>query len=202
MANKLKQIITPKGEILFPHLTRTETYQGQDTGKYTVTLKFSKEDSDKLIDLLEKEWDAAISKGDLADKKPKRGTAPNLGFREDKNGDIIFKAKTNATIKTKTGATMNKTVPVFDAKRQPITEEVGHGSVGKAALSLNPYFANSTNYGISLYLDGIQVLDLKEPGSFGADAASLGFEEEDGFVSIQDADTLGFGEESDNTEEF
>lgn len=207
MANKLKQIVTAKAELMFPHLTTTETYNGQDTGKYTATLKFTKEDTDKLIEVLQNEWDAALSKGELADKKPKRGTLPNLGFREDKNGEIIFKAKTNATIKTKTGAVLERSVPVYDAKLKPMEAVlVGHGSIVKASLSLNPYFTSSTNYGISLYLDGLQVLDLKEPGS-GASASSLGFNQEEGYSAEDEEENVAAGipfvpEDTNDKEEF
>ena len=158
------QIVTPKGEALYPHLRTTATFQGQDTGKYEISVRFSKEDSEKLIERLEQEWASAKESAEYSTKRFGRGSAPNLGFREDDKGDVIFKFKTNATIKTKTGDVIKKTVPLFDAKCKPMNGDIGAGSIVKVSTAIAPYYVSSTNYGLALYLQGIQVLDYKEPG--------------------------------------
>ena len=106
---------------------------------------------------------------------------PGLSYREDKDGDIVFKAKTNATIKSKTGEIFTKTVPIFDAKGKPIKGDIGHGSIIKLAVSLAPYAVSATNYGIAMYLNGVQVITMKHRGEYGADASSLGFGAEEGY---------------------
>ncbi len=204
MANKdLVTVVTPKGEAMYPYLRTTEQFQGVDTGKYSIQLKMSEEDTQKFMERLEKEWEAAKNSPDFKDKRPKKGTVPNLGWREDKNGDVIFKAKTSATIKSKTGEVFNKTVPIFDAKGKPIKGDIGYGSIVKLSISLSPYFVSGTNYGLALYLNGVQVLVMKEKGAYGADASSMGFGEEEGYDSEAEEEDVPFdteeptGDESD-----
>ena len=202
--NKLKTIVTPKGTAMYPCLRTTETYMGTDTGKYSVQIKLSEEDTKELMDTLEKEWEAASTSPDFKDKKFKRGTVPNLSYREDKDGDIIFKAKTNATFKSKTGEVFTKTIPIFDAKGKPIKGDIGHGSIIKLAVSLAPYAVSATNYGIAMYLNGVQVITMKHRGEYGADASSLGFGAEEGYsVEEEEAeDAVPFDtEENENGSE-
>ena len=187
--NKLKTIVTPKGTAMYPCLRTTETYMGTDTGKYSVQIKLSEEDTKELMDTLEKEWEAASTSPDFKDKKFKRGTVPNLSYREDKDGDIIFKAKTNATFKSKTGEVFTKTIPIFDSKGHPIKGDIGHGSIIKLAVSLAPYAVSATNYGIAMYLNGVQVITMKHRGEYGADASSLGFGAEEGY-SVEDEEAV------------
>lgn len=184
----LTTIVTPKGTAMYPCLRSTETFNGTDTGKYTVQIKLSEEDTKELVERLEKEWEAASQSPEFKDKKFKKGTVPNLGYREDKEGDIIFKAKTNATFKSKTGEVFQKTVPIFDAKGKPIKGDIGHGSIIKVSMSLAPYAVSATNYGIALYLNGVQVITMKHRWEYGADASSLGFGEEEGYSVAEDED--------------
>ena len=200
--NKLKTIVTPKGTAMYPCLRTTETYMGTDTGKYSIQIKLSEEDTKELMDTLEKEWEAASTSPDFKDKKFKRGTVPNLSYREDKDGDIIFKAKTNATFKSKTGEVFTKTIPIFDAKGKPIKGDIGHGSIIKLAVSLAPYAVSATNYGIAMYLNGVQVITMKHRGEYGADASSLGFGAEEGY-SVEDEeaeDAVPFDTEENENE--
>ncbi len=200
MANNNKvQIVTAKGEILYPKIRQTETFNGEDTGKYVVSIKLSKEETDKLIARLEDEWEAAKQSPEFRNKTFKKGTEPNLGYREDKDGDIVFKAKTSAVIKTKKGETIEREVPVFDAKGKPIKDDIGHGSIGRLSITPAPYHTASNNYGLVLYLNGIQIVDLKPPGSFNS-AESLGFGEEDGYTVEDPAADMGFP--PDDKEEF
>lgn len=200
--NKLKTIVTPKGTLLFPHLVETEKYQGQDTGKYSVNIQFSSEDTEKMLSVLQDEWEAAKSQGEFAQRTYKRGSLPNLGWRENKDGDIIFKAKTNAIIKTKSGDIIERTVAVFDAKRNVMkVTQVGHGSIARLSVALNPYYTSSTNYGMSLYLNGIQILELHNPMQH--DAASMGFGDEDGYVDdATEEEDISIPFPTDESDEF
>ena len=185
---KFVQIVTPKGEAFFPNLKTTEKYEGVDTGKYTCQIKLSDKDTSALIARLEEEWDKAKESPELAGKNFKRGTEPVLGYRETKNGEILFKAKTNAEGKSKAGERFVKTVPVLDTRGHQIKADVGQGSIIKLSMTVAPYYMTSTNYGLSLYLNGVMVYDLKEK-SFGQDAASLGFStDEEGYVEGEDDD--------------
>lgn len=202
MANKkLVQIVTAKGEAYYPCLKTTEKFEGKDTGKYSCQIKLSDKDTKELLARLEDEWEKAKESPEMAGKNFKRGTTPTMGYREDKNGEIIFKAKTNAEAKSKTGEVFKKTVPVLDTKGRQIKADVGHGSIIKMSMSVAPFYMNSTNYGLSLYLNGVMVYDLKEK-SFGQDAASLGFAtDEEGYVEEETDDIeVPFASEDDGAE--
>lgn len=66
--------------------------------------------------------------------------------------------------------------------------EVGSGSIVRVAYSVNPYWKNKTMKGVTLYLEAVQVIELKEYGQQDAGAFGFGIEE-DGYV-VADAETV------------
>lgn len=172
------QITTPIGTAIYPHLRSTERFEDEDSGKYTCTIKLSQEDTEKLMKRIENEWEMAKKSPEFDGKRYGRNSAPVLGFGEDKDGDIRFKAKTNAVIKTKTGEVIEKTIPVFDSHGKPMAEdiEVGHGSTIRLCMLLRPFYASSSIYGVQLLLKAVQVLDYVAPGFGDASAEECGFE--------------------------
>ncbi len=178
MANNFAQVVTPKGVAVYPKLRTTEVFDGEDTGKYVCSIKLSKEDTDKLIERIDNEWEMAKKTPEFDGKRFGRNTNPNLGYHEDKQGDIVFKAKTNAVIKTKAGEIIEKTVPVFDKYGKPfdVEMEVGNGSTIKMCMLLRPFYASSTIYGIQLLLKAVQVLEYVAPSMGNVSAADCGFE--------------------------
>lgn len=175
--NQLTQIVTPSGIAVYPHLRTTEVYEGNDSGKYTCGIKLSKEDTDKLISKIENEWEMAKKTPEMDGKRFARNTQPSLGWREDKNGDIVFKAKTNAVIKTKAGEIIEKDVPVFDKYGKPMEKdvEVGNGSTIQLCILLRPFYGSSTIYGVQLLLKAVRVINYVPPGSGSMSAADCGF---------------------------
>lgn len=198
-----KRVTSPRGEALWAYLKNPEVYEGQEVG-YTIQVKFSKEDTDKMIALLEEELESAKNSTEFKGKKWSRD--PRLGFREDANGDIIFKFKTKASITTKTGDVVKRTVPVFDSAGKPIDVSLGNGSVVRVAFQIVPYWKSSTNNGLSLYLDAVQVIKLVEYNG-GGNATAFGFDvEEGGFVDGSanpfDDEDVAPGEDAGDDEEF
>ena len=114
--------VTPKGSLLFPHIYEPETYEGKDVG-YTVNIKFDQKETDALIAVIDKELEKAKHSINL---KPgqKWSAEPFLGYKEDKDGDIVFKFKANSHYTTKSGDMHKVTIPVFDA----------HGSKNRCLL--------------------------------------------------------------------
>ena len=94
-------------------------------------------------------------------------------------------------------------MPIFDAKGKPIKGDIGHGSIVKLAVSLAPYAVSATNYGIAIYLNGVQVITMKHRGEYGADASSFGFGAEEGYSVDEDeaADEVPFDTEEPEDEE-
>ena len=82
----------------------------------------------------------------------------------------------NAQIKLKSGKVLNRTVPLYDAKGNIITNqitEVGNGSKIKVSSDLVPFYMNNKNYGVSLRLKGVQIITLEDNQT--PSASSLGF---------------------------
>ena len=125
---------------------------------------------------LEEELEAAKNASEF---KGKKWTNARLGSREDKNGDIVFKFKTKTSYTSKTGEVKQRTIPIFDAKGNPIKGDIGHGSVCRVRFTVSPYHKSAVNCGLTLYLDAVQCIEYKEPGGFNASA--FGFDKEEGY---------------------
>lgn len=176
--------VTPKGSLLFPHIYEPETYEGKDVG-YTVNIKFDQKETDALIAVIDKELEKA--KHSIKLKAGQKWSAePFLGYHEDKDGDIVFKFKTNSHYTTKSGETHKVTIPVFDAHGKLIKEplNIGNGTIAKVAYTLVPYWVSKVVNGIKLRLEAVQIIDLKEYGE--KDAKGYGFGEEEGFSAPEE----------------
>lgn len=191
------QGVTPKGSLLFPHIYEPETYEGKDVG-FTVNIKFDQKETDAFIAVIDKELEKAKHSIKL---KPgqKWSVEPFLGYREDKDGDIVFKFKANSHYTTKSGETHKVTIPVFDAHGKPIKDplSIGNGTIAKVAYTLVPYWISKVVNGIKLRLDAVQIIDLKEYEQ--KDAKGFGFGEEEGFSAPEEKeeDDSPFAEETD-----
>jgi hypothetical protein len=119
-------------------------------------------------------------------------------------GDIVFKAKMKARVKSKDGKVYEQKPMVVDAKKTPLDGStlIGNGSVVKVAVEPFPYMMPATKtVGVTLRLKAVQVIDIVE---YGNNAASI-FEEEDGFVTaaVQKDDALDvFGGDADAEGDF
>lgn len=190
--NKFTQVLTPVGEVFWAKLLTQEEYKGVATGKYSALLKFSHEDTIKFQEMLEKEYES-LRKSDknLMELKPKKGSCPTFGEKEDAEGNISFKFTTKAEFKNpKTDQVMKRTVPMFDSQGKPMVGvELGNGSLCVFAVSLAPKCISNTNYGISLWLDGVQVRSLVKYGQGSQTANAFGFGVvEDGYKADEDCE--------------
>lgn len=119
-------------------------------------------------------------------------------------GDIVFKAKMKARVKSKDGKVYEQKPMVVDAKKTPLDGStlIGNGSVVKVAVEPFPYMMPATKtVGVTLRLKALQVIEIVE---YGNNAASI-FEEEDGFVTtaVQKDDALDvFGGDADAEGDF
>ena len=193
--------VTAIGEAYFANLHKTERFKKpdgsvEDTGKFSVMLKLAPKDAESLTAKLQAEWDKFEDTLDAA-KRKQMEIEPNLGIKEYKEEEY-FKFGMKHEVKCKDGSTFLKTVAIFDAAKNNIFDStaggIGNGSKIRVAYSLNPFFMTKTNYGVSLRLEAVQVLDLKSVG--GGDAESFGFDEEEGFVDEQDGAAVFTAEES------
>lgn len=171
------QVVTPIGEALFPHLDKPEQYEGKEVG-YTITVKFSDEYTKTLIDIIENELNKAKEEMEL---KPgqKWSADPFLGYKEDKNGDTVFKFKAASTIILKDGSVINRKVPVFDGHQNKVDNPAfGNGSEVRIAFQMVPFWVSKAVNGVSLRLTAVQLLKKVGYGNHTADEYGFGVEED------------------------
>lgn len=186
------------GKAMWCHLADTETFNGTDTNKFSITLVPSVEDMNNLMQEAQMIWEEF--KETLKNKK--FAAEPNMGsYREDDNGDVSVKFVTNAHIVTKAGKEIDKVVPVFDGAERSVTRKIkssiGNGSVVAVAYQLFPYYNTSKNFGVSFRLQAVQLLKYIPYGN-GQDASSYGFKKHEGaFDSTSVIDEAEEGARSD-----
>lgn len=168
------------GKAMWCHLADTETFNGTDTNKFSITLVPSVEDMNNLMQEAQTIWEEF--KETLKNKK--FAAEPNMGsYREDDNGDASVKFVTNAHIVTKAGKEIDKVVPVFDGAERSVTRKIkssiGNGSVVAVSYQLFPYYNTSKNFGVSFRLQAVQLLKYVSYGN-GQDASSFGFKKHEG----------------------
>ncbi len=177
---------TPVGKVMFAWIKNEEIIHkdGNDipTGKYSITVSFPKEETEKLTEEINKAWDDFLEK-DGRDKEfnltnfivPTRTVNEQTGFVFRKKVNIISK-DTNQPVKLY--------VPIFDSENKNCTKNVaGIGRDSKVIVSytLIPFYMNANNYGVSLRLQAIQLIDLVPLSSSGS---RYGFGEvTDGYVA-------------------
>ena len=186
-----KRYVSPAGTAVYPYLTKPDT-KFKEEGEYRVKLRLSGEDAKPLRVQVEAAMAEARKLEKLIEakkKNPKTAIPENWPFKEviDDNGDetgeieFNFAASASGTSK-KDGKPWTRTVDVFDAKKNklPAGTEVWSGSTIKVAYTIGTYFINTkVGYGVKLYLEAAQVIELVQGGNKNADA--YGFGEEDGY---------------------
>lgn len=192
-----RNMVTSKGTAMWAYLDKPEEFNGSIVG-YTITLVPSKADADKLISQLEDVLEDA-KQNDERFKGKKWAAEPMMGYKEDADGNIVFKFKQKMSYVDKKGQTHKLGVRVFDAVGNPIDPTkiiIGNGSIIRVAFTPTPFNVNKSVNGLSLKLQAVQVLKLEEykkhdstkMDSFGFSKVANGFNTEQVFKSDGDAD--------------
>ena len=180
-------MVTPKGTAMWAYLDKPEEFNGSIVG-YTITLVPSKADADKLISQLEEVLEEA--KQDDRFKGRKWAAEPMMGYKEDANGNLVFKFKQKASYVDKKGQTHKLGVRIFDAVGNPMNPNatiIGNGSIIRVAFTPIPFNVNKNVNGVSLRLEAVQVLKLEEYKKGATSMGSFGFSEvSDGFHSSKE----------------
>ena len=173
----IKTIVTPKGTAMWSHLDKPEIYKDKVVG-YTITFVLSKADAEDLQKELESILEEA--KKNPTFKGRVWSPAPLMGMKEDADGNIVFKFKKKTHYEDKQGVTHPLSVPVFDSVGNQMDPAIviGNGSIIKVAFKPVPFNNNRNINGLSLRLEAVQVLDLKEYGK-GTGIDMYGFQKEE-----------------------
>ncbi len=196
---KLEKVVSPKGVAKFPKLTTPDT-KFKPEGEYSVKLLVPADEAQPLVDKIEAVIAGAFAaeQARLIEAK-KAGAAKQLKFADkayrpeldnegNETGNIQFTFKSKASYTSKEGDVKRLSPPMLvDAKgvKLPANVDVWGGSIIKCAGELNP-FATAIGVGVSLRLNGVQVIELRSGND--RSAASLGFEEEEGYTTAETND--------------
>lgn len=187
--------VTPKGKLYWAHVYEPELFEGKDVG-YSVNMKFGAKETNALIAKIDEELEKA--KHSLKLKPGQKWSAdPFMPYREDKDGDIVFKFKQASSYQTKDGVVHERKIPVFDAHGKPVKDQlsIGNDTAAKVAYTIIPYYISKAVNGIKFRLDALQIIDLKEFGE--KSASGYGFAQEEGFDSTAQDDPFTDGSEED-----
>lgn len=199
------KITSPKGTLIYPHLSEPDTKFVKPDGEYhtKLALDANDESTQAFIEKLEGILQAYVDENpdELTPAKLKKAGRADLYEEEvddegEETGRYIFKFKLKAKVKTKTKEWDQKP-RLFDSAAQPITGDCNPwtGTVAKVSAELFPYYMETTkNFGLSMRCQAVQIIDLVSGG--GASADDFGFGEEDGYVSEGTAE--GFSPEGDD----
>lgn len=164
------------GKAMWAHLATPDTYQGENLHTFSLILEPSEQELDKFEKHATEVW-AEYSQ--LPEVKGRRLKGePHLGIRESDEGGFTIKFKCKDTWKLRDGTTRPRIVPIFDGMgniaTKQLREVIGNGSDVIVSYSLYPYCVSSTNYGVSVQLQAVQVLKLVRYGK-GESAQDFGF---------------------------
>jgi hypothetical protein len=201
-------ITTPRGVFVWPKLNAPD-FKFNSAGAFQCKLRLVKDKAQGLIDKLQPLHDQAVedAKAKMAEMKPAdRKKAEQkwqvhplyqdvLDEEGDETGEVEFNFKmTHSGTSKKTGKPWKRVPKVFDAKgnevklfdknREPLRNapQIWGGTEGRISFEASPFYMPATGCGLSLRLEGVQIIVLRSGG--GKSASEMGFgreEDDDGF---------------------
>lgn len=187
---KRERYVSPKGVAIWPRLSEPD-YKFKPEGEFSARLAYDGDDKDYLAlkTKLERIRDEAFQKflSENPKKKKKAKVVPVHRMEEDDEGDetgreiLNFKMRHKVTRK-RDNKEFKLWPTVMNAKREilKVVPNVSGGSVLRVSFEVNPYFnEKDSEFGLSLRMVAVQIIDLVEFGSRTADRND--FDDEDGY---------------------
>lgn len=207
-AKQIKIARTPAGIARFPYLNEPDAGQPEWANyvpHYKVDLVFDEAPAD-LVKLVDETIQAAREEAQSKAKSAKgRKSTPSQAadpyFPEtdqegEETGRVCFRFSAKSEFTDKNGKVKPIHIGLYDAKKRPTTDEIGMGSTLKVAFKPIPWVNPKLEYGCTLRLMAVQIIDLVAPGGAGVDSSV--FDEEDGFEAEEKPEDQ-FEEEEGNT---
>lgn len=186
----MAKMYTPAGIAMYPWITRADTKFNPD-GDFRTILRIPAEEAAPMIAELEAFYEtvkAEESKKLAKGKKLKEADMPWTPALDDdgnETGEIDFKFKTKAKIEVKKQL-IDKVIPLVDAFGKRITDPIAIYGGSKIRVSFTPKGFNTVvGVGVTLRLEGVQVIDLVS-GDSGGDGGFGAYE--GGGYSAQEAE--------------
>jgi len=177
MAREFKT--SPKGRAIYPHLHAPDTKFDSD-GVYTIKLHVEKDEAQEMVTAVQQLMADSLAQAKRDNPKKKGIKAATVPFVEEEDGSVVFSFKMKAKGKRRDGTVFTRRPRLFDAKGQPAPQglRVGGGSVCRVGYEPFMFYTALIGAGVSLRLEAVQVIELKEFG--GPSAEAFGFGEEEG----------------------
>jgi hypothetical protein len=203
---KAPSFLTPKGIANYPKLTVPDTKFNAE-GHYSVKLQFTGDEAQELSAFLDEKSEEAVAEA-KAENKPKAGQKAkpikeaDKPYSWDDDGNLVVSFKMKASGVTEAGKAWSRKPALFDAKGKPLGEgvNIGGGSTLIVSYTPSPFYTALIGAGISLRLEAVQVIDLKEYQ--GSTADSFGFEAQDGFEAEESTSPFNNEEPTGDKEDF
>lgn len=210
---------TPPGTAIWPRLDTPDT-KFKAEGKYSVKLRIPEALGRPIVDAIEAMATAEFQRAKAEEKNPQKrakiklADLPVQAELDDEGaetGNLLFNfGMTASGVSKKTGQPWTRRPALFDAKGKPLPKgaKIGSGSTLKVAYTMSPFTTGAVGSGVSLRLEAVQVLELRQ---FGEQSASgYGFGEEEGYTASEDdedsfadskaSDTANEGEPADGAD--
>jgi hypothetical protein len=211
------KLTTPRAPAVYPKLDLANPDYGTEAypiegGAFSCQVRLVKSDPqvqallaklDKVMEIAEAEAQEKFAALPVATRKklgdPKRQEYFTEVYDEDENetGEIILKFKMKHSGTTAKGKDWKRYPQLIDAKLQKLKKgtAIWGGSTVRISGGALPYWvAGQASFGVSLQLEGVQVIELVSAG--GRSAKDMGFDEEEGGYDGSE----GFSEEETSDE--
>ena len=206
--NNEMQHVSPIGIAKYPYLVDPDT-KFDERGTYKVDLIISPKEAAAIKSVATK-LATAFKKEDAEANPARKKWGLHLPLLDDLNqdgdqtGQKVARFKQAASIRTRDGRDINKSILLFDSQGNRISDVNPYSGTKMSVAYTMSAYANPTGktYGVTFRLIAAQIIELVEGGT-GMSAESLGFtNQSDGFVMAeqQDADDETEILESDETE--
>lgn len=161
-------MMTPIGESSFIYVNgRRNIFQGQDNGYTADIINIPEKDAKAFEKGLMKIWEASEEKQKALEKLDESDIKPRLGIKKTKDKGYTLKAKTLPEFVDKQGNVIENVIIIRDGQDNILDHktQIWNGSKVRYLVGVKPYFISSSNYGLSLKLGGIQVIELVTGGN-------------------------------------
>jgi len=201
----MQKVTTPKGKFGFTIISgKGKEKKGKSV--YMTSVSMPDAEAKPLIDAIEEYWKENKPKGAKRDKVQTIGYRPltKKSDKVDEDGDAIYEEVPGYTeFFAATGTTWpdgkTKEIKVYNAKGRPVSlgdKGIGIGSEGRFKANMLTYDVEG-NYGINLYLEGVQLTKYVEyvaDDGFDADEDEEGWTgDDDSFEGVEEESTTSAG---------
>jgi hypothetical protein len=206
-----KLLTTGRGTAVYPWLTGKPDTKYKDEGVYKTGLRLKRDDPKcvELMGLIDEGMKTALKeakeKAENAKERNKVKSCEDKPYSietdddDNETGFVVFNFKMKASgINKKTNEAWTRKPALFDKAGSVLPPEtkVGGGSTIRVSFTLGTFFTIKLGAGVTLRLEGVQVLTLVE---WSADASKFGFENES--EEDEDTETAEAGDDADEEDE-